>query len=72
MIFWREKEKKTVLAGLRLKKQQWEMRDCPWQAASWRDNCTGMGYSSTVLFWLFREVNGDKGATILVFKSTDN
>jgi hypothetical protein len=72
MIFWREKEKKTVLAGLRLKKQQWEMRDCHWQAASWRDNCTGMGYSSTVLFWLFREVNGDKGATILVFKSTDN
>jgi hypothetical protein len=24
MIFWREKEKKTVLAGLRLKKQQWQ------------------------------------------------
>jgi hypothetical protein len=46
MIFWREKEKKTVLAGLRLKKQQW------------RHNCTG-----TVLFWLFREINGDKVAT---------
>jgi hypothetical protein len=41
----------------------WEMRDC-----------TGTGYqrllySSTVLFWLFREINGDKVATniILVF-----
>jgi hypothetical protein len=50
MIFWREKEK-TVLAGLRLKKQQW------------RHNCTGTGYSSTVLFWLFREINDDKVAT---------
>jgi hypothetical protein len=31
-------------------------------------------YSSTVLFWLFREINGDKVATniILVFKSADN
>jgi hypothetical protein len=69
MIFWRE----TVLAGLRLKKQQW---DCSWRAASWlaswRHNCTGTGYSSTVLFWLFREINGDKVATILVFKSADN
>jgi hypothetical protein len=58
MIFWREKEEKKLLAGLRLKKQQWEMRDCPWRAASWRHN-----YSSTVLFWLFREINGDKIAT---------
>jgi hypothetical protein len=24
------------------------------------------------LFWLFREINGDKVATILVFKSADN
>jgi hypothetical protein len=72
MIFWREKEKKTVLAGLRLKKQQWEMRDCPWRTASWRHNCTGTGFSSTVLFWLFREINGDKVATVLVFKSADN
>jgi hypothetical protein len=23
MIYWREKERKNVLAGLRLKKQQW-------------------------------------------------
>jgi hypothetical protein len=69
MIFWREKEKKTVLAGLRLKKKQW---DCPWRAASWRHNCTGTGFSSTVLFWLFREINGDKVATILVFKSANN
>jgi hypothetical protein len=51
MIFWRENEKKTVLAGLRLKKQQW------------RHNCTGTGDSSTVLFWLFREINDDKVAT---------
>jgi hypothetical protein len=76
MIFWREKEKKTVLAGLRLKKQQWEIRDCPWRAALWlalwRHNCTGTRYSSTVLFWLFWEINGDKVATILVFKSADN
>jgi hypothetical protein len=76
MIFWREKEKKTVLAGLRLKKQQWEIRDCPRRAASWlaswRHNCTRTGYSSTVLFWLFREINGDKVATVLVFKSADN
>jgi hypothetical protein len=70
MIFWREKEKKTVLAGLRLKKQQWEIRDCPWRAASWRHY--GTGYSSTVLFWLCREINGDKVATVLVFKSADN
>jgi hypothetical protein len=35
-------------------------------------NCTGTGYSSTVLFWLFREINGDKVATVLVFKSADN
>jgi hypothetical protein len=70
MIFWREKE--TVPAGLRLKKQQWEMRDCPWRPASWRHNCTGTGYSSTVLFWLFRKINGDKVATVLVFKSADN
>jgi hypothetical protein len=69
MIFWREKEKKNVLAGLRLKKQQW---DCPLRAASWRHNCTGTGYSSTVLFRLFREINGDKVATILVFKSAEN
>jgi hypothetical protein len=33
---------------------------------------TGTGYSSTVLFWLFREINGDKVATVLVFKSADN
>jgi hypothetical protein len=39
---------------------------------SWRHNCTGMGYSSTVLIWLFREINGDKVATVLVFKSADN
>jgi hypothetical protein len=57
---------------IRLKKREWEMRDCPWRAASWRHNCTGTGYSSTVLFWLFREINGDKVATILVFKSADN
>jgi hypothetical protein len=48
----------------------------PWRAASWfaswRHNCTGTGYSSTLLFWLFREINGDKVATILVFKSADN
>jgi hypothetical protein len=66
MIFWREK-KLTVLASLRLKMQQWDMRDSPW-----RHNCTGTGYSSTVLFWLFREINGDKVATVLVFKSADN
>jgi hypothetical protein len=72
MIFLREKEKKTVLAGLRLKKLQWETRDCLWRAASWRHNCTGTGYSSTVLFWLFWEINGDKVATVLVFKSADN
>jgi hypothetical protein len=69
--FLARKRKKTVLAGLRLKKQQWEMRDCPWRAASWRHNCTGTGYSSTVLFWFFREINGDKVATVLVFKSAD-
>jgi hypothetical protein len=40
----------------------WEMRDCPWRATSWRHNCIGTGYSSTVLFWLFREINGDKVA----------
>jgi hypothetical protein len=51
---------------------QWEMRDCPRRAASWRHNCTGTGYSSTVLFWLFWEINGDKVATILVFKSAHN
>jgi hypothetical protein len=72
MIFWREKEKKTALAGLRLKKEQWAMRDCPWRAASWRHNCTGTGYSSTVLIWLFREINGDKVAAVLVLKSADN
>jgi hypothetical protein len=32
-------------------------------AMAWRHNCTGTGYSSTVLFWLFREINGDKVAT---------
>jgi hypothetical protein len=42
------------------------------RAASWRHNCTGTGYSSTVLFWLFWEINGDKVATILVVKSADN
>jgi hypothetical protein len=26
----------------------------------------------TVLFWLFWEINGDKIATVLVFKSADN
>jgi hypothetical protein len=36
--FFGAKKKKTVLAGLRLKKQQWEMR-----LASWRHNCTGKG-----------------------------
>jgi hypothetical protein len=30
------------------------------------------GYSSTVLFWIFREINGDQVTTILVFKSADN
>jgi hypothetical protein len=52
----------------------WEIRVCPWRAVSWRHNCTGTGYSSTVLFWLFQEINGDKVATniILVFKSADN
>jgi hypothetical protein len=33
---------------------------------------TGTGYSSTVLFWLFREINGDKVATVLVLKSANN
>jgi hypothetical protein len=28
-----------------------------------RLNCTGTGYSITVQFWLFREINGDKVAT---------
>jgi hypothetical protein len=50
--FWLEK-KKTVLAGLRLKKA----------VMAWHHNFTGTGYSSTVLFWLFREINGDKVAT---------
>jgi hypothetical protein len=47
----------------------WEIRECPW-----RPNCTGTGYSSTVLLRLFQEINGDKVATniILVFKSADN
>jgi hypothetical protein len=67
--FFGGKKKKTVLAGLRLKKQQW---DCPWRAASWRHNRTGADYSSTVLFWLLREINGDKVATIQVFTSADN
>jgi hypothetical protein len=40
--------------------------------ASWRHNRTGTDYSSTVLFWLFREINGNKVATMLVFKSADN
>jgi hypothetical protein len=31
--------------------------------ASWHHNCTGTGYSSAVLFWLFRGINGDKVAT---------
>jgi hypothetical protein len=53
----------------------WEMRDCPWQAASWRRNCTGTGYSSTALYYsgfFVKYLNGDKVATILVFKSVDN
>jgi hypothetical protein len=66
-FFGAKKKKKTVLEGLRLKKQQWEMRDCPWH-----HNCTGTGYSSTVLFWLFQEINGDKVAAVLVCKSADN
>jgi hypothetical protein len=70
MIFWRKKEEKNCASRFEAKKA--EMRDCPWRAASWRHNCTGTGYSSTVLFWIFREINGDKVATVLVFKSADN
>jgi hypothetical protein len=50
-------------AGKSSNAMPWEMKDCPWRAASWRHYCTGTGYSSTVLFWLFREINGDKVAT---------
>jgi hypothetical protein len=52
MIFWREKEKKCA--------SRFEAKKV---AMAWRHNCTGTGYSSTVLFWLFREINGDKVAT---------
>jgi hypothetical protein len=66
MIFWREKEKKNCSRRFEAKKAAmlWDMRDCPWRAASWRHNCTGTGYGSTVLFWLFREINGDKVASL--------
>jgi hypothetical protein len=64
MIFWREKDKNCSRRfEAKRAAMPWEMRDCPWRAASWRHNCTGTGYSSTVLFWLFREINGDKVAT---------
>jgi hypothetical protein len=70
MLFWGEKEKNCA-SRFEGKKavMPWEMRDC-----SWHHNCTGTGYSSTVLFWFFQEINGVKVATdiILVFKSADN
>jgi hypothetical protein len=68
----RKRKRKTVLAGLRLKKQQYMGGEGLFVAS--RHNCTGTGYSSTaaVLFWLFREINGHKVATVLVFKSADN
>jgi hypothetical protein len=62
MIFWREKEEEEKNCASRFEAKKavmpWEIRDCLWRAASWRHNCTGTGYSSTVLFWLFREING--------------
>jgi hypothetical protein len=64
MIFWREKEKNCA--------SRFEAKKAVKSRASWRHNCTGTGYSSTVLFWLFREINGDKVATVLVLKSADN
>jgi hypothetical protein len=75
MLFWREKEKNCASRFEGKKAAMlWEMRVCPWRAVSWRHNCTRPGYNNTVLFWLFREINGDKVATniILVFKSADN
>jgi hypothetical protein len=33
---------------------------------------SGIIQATPILFWLFREINGDKVATILVFKSADN
>jgi hypothetical protein len=53
MIFWREKEKENCASRFEAKKA----------VMACRHNCTGTGYSSTVLFWLFREINGDKVAT---------
>jgi hypothetical protein len=56
MIFWREKKK--CASRFEAKKAAMGL------SGPWRHNCTGTGYSSTVLFWLFREINGDKVATI--------
>jgi hypothetical protein len=73
-FFGAKKEKKNCASRFEAKKavMPWEIRDCPWRAASWRHNCTRTSYSSTVLFWLFREINGDKVATgwlFVVFKN---
>jgi hypothetical protein len=57
MIFWREKEKNC---SRRFEAKKAAM---PWEPSRGAANCTGTGYSSTVLFWLFREINGDKVAT---------
>jgi hypothetical protein len=66
------KSKPLELFELAGKKQQYMGGEGLFVAS--RHNCTGTGYSSTaaVLFWLFREINGHKVATVLVFKSADN
>jgi hypothetical protein len=72
MIFWREKEEKNCASRFEAKNAVMGLSVASRLVAPQNCNCTGTGYSSTVLFWLFREINGDKVATILVFKSDDN
>jgi hypothetical protein len=67
MLFWREKEKNCA-SRFEGKKavMPWEMRDCPWRAATPRGTTTVPEraiVACTVLFWLFRRINGDKVAT---------
>jgi hypothetical protein len=68
MIFWREKEKKNCASRFEAKKAA--MGDETVRGEPPRGLTTVP--ERAILFWLFREINGDKVATILVFKSADN
>jgi hypothetical protein len=66
MIYWREKEKNCAS---RLEAKKAGIGD---EGLSVASLLVAPQLYRNGLFWLFREINGDKVATILGFKSADN